>query len=43
MKVWSLLVDHGDHFYGINMIDSEQVQEIETETFQKFIKTIKLS
>lgn len=41
--MWSFLVDHGDHYYGINMIDSQENQEIETENFQKFIKTVKLS
>jgi hypothetical protein len=41
--MWSFLVDHGDHYYGINMIDSHHVQEIETDAFQKFVRTIKLS
>jgi hypothetical protein len=42
-EMWSFLVDHGDHYYSFNMIDSQQVNEVETKTFEEFVKTIKLS
>jgi len=42
-EMWSFLVDHGDHFYGFNMIDSIEAKENEKKTFEQFIKTIKLS
>lgn len=41
-EMWSFLVDHGDHFYGFNMIDSEEANEVEKKTFNEFIKTVKL-
>ena len=41
--MWSFLVDHGDHYYGINMIDSKDIGENENGTFDEFIKTVKLS
>lgn len=41
-EMWSFLVDHGGHFYGFNMIDSEEANEVEKKTFNEFIKTVKL-